>query len=119
MSDIKNEVIINGIIYAPKTVENSTDYVIVRTYSAGVFAGYIEKASEDGKKVTMRGVRCLWSWEGAASLMQLASTGTCRPDECRFTVTIDRLELTEVIEVLYCTEKAKKQIEGMKAWLVK
>jgi len=45
-------------------------FQIVRTYSAGVFAGYIE--SRNGKEVVMTKARRLWYWAGAASLSQLA-----------------------------------------------
>jgi hypothetical protein len=45
-------------------------YVIVRTYSAGVFAGTIE--SRNGKEVVMRNARRLWYWDGASSLSPLA-----------------------------------------------
>ena len=49
-------------------------YVIVRTYSAGVFAGNLK--SRDGKEVTLTNARRLWYWSGAASLSQLAVAGT-------------------------------------------
>ena len=45
-------------------------YVIVRTYSAGVFAGYL--ISQKGKEVTLTDARRIWFWSGAASLSQLA-----------------------------------------------
>ena len=37
-----NEIEINGEIYVKKECDPSKQYVIVRSYSAGVFAGYIE-----------------------------------------------------------------------------
>ena len=46
---------------------------IVRCDRSGVFFGEIEK--REGREVTMRNVRCLWYWNGAASLMQLAKEG--------------------------------------------
>ena len=47
--------------------------VIVRTYSAGVFAGTL--ARKDGKEVELTNARRLWYWRGAASLSQLATVG--------------------------------------------
>lgn len=44
---------------------------IVRCNRAGVFYGEIEK--RNGKEIKMRNVRCLWYWEGAATLLQLAA----------------------------------------------
>ena len=89
-------------------------YCIVRTYSAGVFAGYVE--SRNGKEAVIRKSRGLWYWDGACGLSQLAVDGTSVPDNCKFTVEVDVRELIEVIEVIECTEKAKKSIQGVKLW---
>lgn len=43
-------------------------YVIVRTYSAGVFAGNL--VSRNGREVVLSDARRLWYWAGAASLSQ-------------------------------------------------
>ena len=80
------------------------NYVIVRTYSAGVFAGFLE--SRKGKEVVLRQARRLWYWKGAASLSQLAVDGVKYPNECKFPVEVDRHETTEAIEILSVTEKA-------------
>ncbi len=110
------EVVIDGQTYVPKTSipETSGEFFIVRTYSAGVFAGEIEK--KDGKNVVMTNARRLWYWTGAASLSQLAVEGTSRPGECKFPVAVPRVELTEAIEILDVTIKAKKSIQGVKVW---
>lgn len=89
-------------------------YVIVRTYSAGVFAG--ELANRNGKEVTLINARRLWYWKGAASLSQLAMEGTSNPDECKFPCEVDEVELLEAIEILYVTEKAKESIKSVKVW---
>ena len=92
------------------------EYKIVRTYSAGVFAGYIE--SREGREVVMRNVRRIWYWDGACSLSELAVNGTCKPDECKFAIPVDRILVTEAIEILDVTEKAKESIEGVKEWVM-
>jgi hypothetical protein len=89
-------------------------YQIVRTHSAGVFAGYIE--SRNGQEVVMRNARRLWYWDGACSLSDLAVNGVSRPQNCKFPCEVDRVELLQVVEILDCTEKAKKSIEGVKIW---
>ena len=89
-------------------------YVIVRTYSAGAFAGTLE--SRDGKEVVLTDARRLWYWKGAASLSQLAVEGTSAPGECKFPVAVPRVELTEAIEILDVTEAARKSIESVKPW---
>ncbi len=89
-------------------------YVIVRTYSAGVFAGELE--ARNGKEVILRNVRRLWYWDGAASLSQLAMEGTSKPDNCKFPCEVDRIELLEAIEILDVTDKAKASIKSVKIW---
>ena len=114
------EITINGIAYVPKTSQtpaityNGMKYVLVRTYSAGVFAGYLE--SRDGQEVVMRQARRIWYWDGAASLSQLAIDGTSKPENCKFPEAVDRVELLQVIEILDCTQKAKKSIQEVKIW---
>ena len=89
-------------------------YVIVRTYSAGVFAGELE--SRTGQEVVLRNARRLWYWAGAASLSQLAMSGTSRPNECKFPVAVDRVELLQAIEILDVTADARKSIESVPVW---
>lgn len=89
-------------------------YQIVRTYSAGVFAGYV--ASRNGMEVVIKKARRLWFWAGAASLSQLAQEGTSKPSECKFPCEVDTVLLTQAVELLDVTEKAKKSIAGVKEW---
>ena len=92
----------------------SGDYKIVRTYSAGVFAGNLVKL--DGKVAELTNARRLWRWAGAASLSQLAMEGTKLPNECKFPCEVDRVVLTEVIEILDVTETAQKSIKSVPVW---
>ncbi|MEQ1644258.1 MAG: hypothetical protein ABL959_12495 [Pyrinomonadaceae bacterium] len=89
-------------------------FVICRTYSAGVFAGFLE--SRNGKEVVLTNARRLWRWYGAASLSQLAMEGTKQPKDCKFPVAVDRVELTEAIEILDVTPEAKKSIDEVPVW---
>jgi hypothetical protein len=89
-------------------------YVIVRTYSAGVHAGILK--SRDGKEVVLTNSRRLWYWKGAASLSQLSVDGVSKPDECKFPAAVDEILLTEAIEIIPCTLKARKSIEKVKEW---
>lgn len=89
-------------------------YVIVRTDSAGVFAGFLE--SRYGRAVTLRQGRRLWYWEGAASLSQLAVSGTSKPKQCKFPIAVDRVELLEAIEILDVTAEARASIEQVSVW---
>lgn len=109
---------INGVDYMPAKEEakksEGLEYKIIRTYSAGVFAGYVE--SRNGKEVVIRKVRRLWYWKGAASLSQLALDGVGVPDECKFPEAVDKILVTETIEIIDVTEKARKSIEGVEVW---
>lgn len=89
-------------------------YYIVRTYSAGVFAGEIE--SRNGQEVVMRNARRLWQWSGAASLSQLAMEGVKNPDNCKFPCEVDRIQLLQVVEIIDCTKIAEKSIKKVKVW---
>ena len=111
---------IDGVDYTPanKVAESmeGMEYKIIRTYSAGVFAGYVQ--ARNGKEVVIRKARRIWKWTGAASLSQLAVDGTSTPETCKFPVEVDKITVTEVIEILNVTEKAKKSISEVKIWKV-
>jgi hypothetical protein len=92
----------------------SKKFVICRTYTAGVFAGTLE--SREGKEVVLTNARRLWYWTGAASLSQLAMEGTKTPKTCKFPIAVDRVELTEAIEILDVTPEAQKSIEEVPVW---
>ena len=98
-------VTINGVKYvqmdsisdkAPRV--DGMKYCIVRTYSAGVFAGYVE--SRNGQEVIIRNSRRIWYWDGAASLSQLANEGVKKPENCKFSQIVDRTELLQAIGLL-------------------
>lgn len=110
---------INGVDYVPASEIPAPDldgmpYCMVRTYSAGVFAGYIQ--SRDGKEATLRNARRIWHWAGAASLSQLAMEGTKKPDVCQFPREVDTVILTEVIEIIPMTKKAMESIKAVPLW---
>ena len=89
-------------------------YVIVRTYGAGVFAG--ELVSRKGQECELANARRLWMWSGAASLSQLAVTGTSNPGGCKFPVAVPSATLTQAIEILLVTADARKSIEAVPVW---
>ena len=89
-------------------------YVIVRTYSAGVHAGTL--AARNGREVLLTNTRRIWYWRGAASLSELAGRGTSDPSGCKFPAPTDKVLLTEAIEILTCTPEARESIEGVPSW---
>lgn len=107
-------ILVNGEEYVKKTEDLEENYVVCRTYSAGVFAGYLK--SRDGREVVLTKARRLWYWSGAASLSQLAMEGVKNPDECKFPCEVEEVTLLEAIEILPVTQKAKASIAGVKVW---
>ena len=89
-------------------------YCIVRTYSAGVFAGIL--TARDGREAFVTDARRLWYWSGAASLSQLANEGVKDPGNCKFPDVIPSVLLTESIEILPCSEAARASIAAVKPW---
>ncbi len=96
--------------------KSKLQYVIVRTYSAGVFAG--ELVSRKGREVRLQNARRIYYWQGAATLSQLAMEGTSAPKQCKFPQAVDVVELTEAIEILHVTPAARESIEGVPVWRV-
>lgn len=116
-------IIVDGIEYVPKGSEcqkaetlDGLTYTIVRTYSAGVFAGYIKE--QNGKEGTVINARRLHYWDGAASLSQLSQEGVTKPENCRFAMEMPEVRLTEIIEVIPCSEKARLNIANVPIWKV-
>lgn len=120
---MKDEVIINNVTYVPKnsvtqvkaTTKKGLEFCIVRTYSAGVFAGYFDRKVK-GKEATVYDAIRIWYWTGANSLSELAVHGTVKPTECKFGVNVEEIDLKEIIEVIPCTKKAFDSITGVKKW---
>ena len=89
-------------------------WVIVRTHSAGVFAGKLK--SRKGQEVELLEARRLWYWSGAASLSQLANEGVKNPGNCKFPATVPSVILTQAIEILPLSAAAKKIIDQVPPW---
>jgi hypothetical protein len=89
-------------------------YVIVRTYSAGVFSGYLK--SRSGKEVELLRARRFYQWYGSSTLSQFAQSGTSKPEKCKFPEEVDKIVLTEAIEIIDVTAKAKATIDEVRVW---
>lgn len=115
-----NEISINGVEYVRKdsgAVATSPDglpYVIVRCDRSGVFAGFLQSRSQ--QEATILQARRLWYWTGAASLSQLAVDGTKTPKSCKFPTPVSKIEVTDAIEILEVTAKAKASIKEVAVW---
>lgn len=87
---------------------------IIRCDRAGVF--YAEIKERRGSEADLVNARCLWYWDGAASLLQLAIEGTKAPQSCQFTVTVPSMTVLGVIEIIPCTKAAVESIDGVSEW---
>lgn len=89
-------------------------YYIVRGDRSGVFFGRIK--SRTGQEVEMEHARCIWYWDGAATLLQMATEGVSNPDKCKFTVYVDAITIVDAIETIPCTDAAVRSIMGVPEW---
>ena len=88
--------------------------VIIRADRAGVFFGTLKEKT--GNEVKLENARRIWYWDGAATLSQLAVTGTTAPSRCKFTMSVPEIVVMGVIEIIPCTDEAIKSIEGVEIW---
>ena len=112
------EIVIDGETYVRKSSvlpkQTHENIVIARSYGAGVFMG--ELYSADGKEVVLKNARRLWKWAGAASLSQLAMEGVKRPNGCKFPCPVTSVTLTDVVEIIRCTDAAIKSVAEVPIW---
>ena len=87
---------------------------IVRCNRAGVYYGAIVSRNE--QEVEMANVRNIYYWSGAGSVMHLASEGVSRPRSCKFSMPVERMVLTEAIQIIPCTDKAVKSLDAVEVW---
>lgn len=115
------EITINGEVYVKKSevpvmaeTRDGMEYCIIRGDDSSVFAGYVENLS--GQQCVVRDARRIWYWEGAATISQLAVDGTSKPNACKFPVAVDKVIVTDAIEIIPCTQKAKDSIAEVSVW---
>jgi hypothetical protein len=87
---------------------------LVRGDRSGVFFGTVKEIN--GRTVIMENVRRIWYWDGANSISELATNGTKKPDNCKFTVIVSNVCILDAIEINVCSEKAIQSIESVKEW---
>jgi len=120
---MENEIEVNGKKYVLKSSiktqqkakpKGNLQHAIVRSYSAGVFAGYVGKI--ENRQAIVYNARRIWYWDGAASLSQLSQEGTNKPDKCKFPMEVPKVILTDICEVIPTTQKATDSIDSVKIW---
>jgi|TARA_R110000796_G_scaffold30800_9_gene82019 hypothetical protein len=92
--------------------------VLIRTYSAGVHYGILDKAESvnDSYDVKLKNATRVYSWAGACSLSQLATEGT-KNTETKLSVTVPTIFL-KAIEVIEMTPLALERLADIKTWKI-
>lgn len=120
----KNEITIDGKEYVLKSSIKTSEkaksmkgmeYCIIRTYSAGVFAGYIDRKIKGASRTIFK-ARRLWYWKTTGlDVSTIAEKGVV-VDKCRFSEIRDEIDLENVIEVQPCNKIAQETIEKVKVY---
>lgn len=99
-----------------KKTKAKKPYVIVRSHTAGVHAGYLE--SRKGDTLILIESRRLWQWSGA-SLSQVANTGPANGTN-KFGGPVLRTEIVspQGFEIATCRDEAIKKIQAVPEWTV-
>jgi len=117
---MNKSIIIDGIKYIPEsslkasktaTSVKGLTYCIIRTYSAGVWAGWAD-LKVYGERMVIKDARRLWRWWSEFTLSALATAGIRegKESENKYAMPVESVYLTNVIEIIPCTEKARQQI---------
>jgi hypothetical protein len=90
-------------------------YVIVRSHTAGVHAGYFE--SRKGDTLILTESRRMWRWYGG-SLSEVANHGPAKPIECKFGGPVLRTEIVspQGFEIADCRPVAIEAIKAVVEW---
>lgn len=83
------------------------EFVVVRTYSAGVHCGVLAESA--GTSVVLTDARRVWRWRGANTLSELSQRGSAE-EWTRISEPVPRILLTQAIEVIPCSAKARENL---------
>ena len=87
------------------------EYVVVRTYSAGVHLGFLKRLDEVTQTVELVRSRRLWKWTEAFTLSKVSVDGVGKGS--RLDVEVPRIILLEAIEVIPTSKKAQHILRGL------
>ena len=87
---------------------------IVRTYSAGVWAGYVD-LKKVNEVMTIKEARRLWKWNSQFTLSELAQKWFWKsPDNNKYAIPVTEVFLTNVIEIIPTSDISMNQIINAK-----
>lgn len=91
--------------------------VIIRSYASGVHFGTLSELSSDSSRsVILTDTRRVHAWSGACSLSQMAAEGVKNPSECRISMQIAEIGITQTEEILPLTDEAIANLESVPVW---
>ena len=90
---------------------NGMIYCVVRTHYDEVHAGYLMERVD--REVKLSNTRRLIVWD-TFTLSELALNGVANPKNCKFSIEIPEIILTDVIEIIPCTKEAMKSIQNVR-----
>lgn len=82
------------------------EFCVVRTWTAGVHMGTV--AEIYGTSVVLHDARRLYNWSGAFTLSEVSQDGV--GEDSRISKPVPKILLTQAIEVIPCSEKAKANL---------
>ena len=89
---------------------NSQSSVLVTTSHRGVFWGYLEETSKDGRTVTLTGARNAIYWATSKGFLELAQVGPNKASKVGSVAP--RITLYDVTSLTECTPEATKAWES-------
>ena len=95
---------------------NADGYVIIRSNGSGVHMGFLVDFDKENCIAELKNSRRIYYWSGAATLSELAVNGTKKPSKCQFPVALEKFTVTNVLEIIPVTQKAKESIDGVPIW---
>lgn len=89
-------------------------HVIVRADRAGVFFGILTAKEKD--EVQLKNVRKLYYWSGANAIEQIALEGIKNPENCKFTVIVEEMTVSNSLQIITCTKEAVENLNAVPIW---
>ena len=117
----KNYIEVDGVKFVKESTikkeaqkKDGLTLCMLRTYSAGVWYGYVDYDKAEYLNCEVLEAVRVWKWYGAFTLSALATDGTDKADDCRFAIEIDKIKLSRVVEFIPITEKSLKTLSKVK-----
>ena len=112
LGQIKEITAMIGNSSAPTLNQHVGEKVIIRTYSAGVWFGLLDKKS--GNEVILINARRMWRWQCVRSIsLSAVAVYGIDTDKSKIAPAVSNVWL-EAIEIISCADFAISNIEGCK-----